>query len=169
MVALYCTQTLTIVGGFISVIIFASKRVTEGIKSTQESCVVHFFFLLLLPKAKCLPFFSHRLRAQGLHISEKGISIKTNKRFDRDDYVDATQRSVALSNSVYREIERFSSRFGTPTGVLSRRCPRFRLVVPTPTLRQRAQVQAPSHHALPDVKILVLSSPRTPGRTRKGG
>lgn len=35
------------------------------------------------------------LKTRGLTISDKGVSIKTSKRFDREDYVDATQRYVS--------------------------------------------------------------------------
>jgi hypothetical protein len=34
------------------------------------------------------------LQSRGISISDKGVSIKTSKRFDREDYVDATQRSA---------------------------------------------------------------------------
>ena len=34
------------------------------------------------------------LKTKGLDISDKGVSIKTQKRFDRENYVDATQRCV---------------------------------------------------------------------------
>ena len=36
------------------------------------------------------------LKAKGLDISAHGVSIKTEKRFDREHYVDATQRCVGI-------------------------------------------------------------------------
>jgi len=34
------------------------------------------------------------LKTKGVHITDKGVSVKTSKRFDREDYVDATQRGI---------------------------------------------------------------------------
>ncbi|KAG2155255.1 uncharacterized protein EDB93DRAFT_1101827 [Suillus bovinus] len=34
------------------------------------------------------------LQDRGISISDKGVSIKTSKRFDRENYVDATQRGI---------------------------------------------------------------------------
>lgn len=39
------------------------------------------------------------LANKGLHVSDKGVSVKTSKRFDREDYVDATQRYVTSSSA----------------------------------------------------------------------
>lgn len=36
----------------------------------------------------------NRLKEKGLDISDKGVSVKTTKRLNREDYVDATQRCV---------------------------------------------------------------------------
>jgi hypothetical protein len=33
-----------------------------------------------------------RLKESGLHISDSGLAVKTSKHFNREDYVDATQR-----------------------------------------------------------------------------
>ncbi|KAF9231736.1 hypothetical protein BU15DRAFT_55800 [Melanogaster broomeanus] len=33
-----------------------------------------------------------RLEGKGIRISDKGVSVKTQRRFDREDYVDATPR-----------------------------------------------------------------------------
>ena len=40
---------------------------------------------------------SHRLAQKGLTITDHGVSVKTEGRFDREDYVDATQRFLAFS------------------------------------------------------------------------
>lgn len=37
---------------------------------------------------------SSRLGKKGLHITPSGLSVKTDKRFDREDYIDATQRGI---------------------------------------------------------------------------
>lgn len=34
----------------------------------------------------------YSLKNKGLHISDKGVSVKTSSRFNREDYLDATQR-----------------------------------------------------------------------------
>lgn len=42
-----------------------------------------------------MPIF--RLKKRGLDITEAGVSVKTNKRLDRDDYLAATGRCVNKS------------------------------------------------------------------------
>lgn len=39
----------------------------------------------------------NRMKDKGYDISHKGVSIKTTRRFDRQDYIDATQRYVCLT------------------------------------------------------------------------
>lgn len=63
--------TVTIVGGVIYGILFIMKQISQGVESTKE-----------------------KLKDRGLTISDKGVSVKTSKRFDREDYVDATQRGL---------------------------------------------------------------------------
>ena len=41
-------------------------------------------------------FFLYRMKDKGYEVSDKGVSIKTSKRFDRQDYIDATQRYVRV-------------------------------------------------------------------------
>ena len=41
-------------------------------------------------------FFLYRMKDKGYEVSGKGVSIKTSKRFDRQDYIDATQRYVRV-------------------------------------------------------------------------
>ncbi|KAG6337179.1 hypothetical protein ID866_1893 [Astraeus odoratus] len=55
--------------GTILAIIYVARRITSSIQTTKES-----------------------LKSKGIAISDKGISVTTNKRFDREHYVDATQR-----------------------------------------------------------------------------
>lgn len=45
---------------------------------------------------------NNSLKSKGLVVNEHGMSVKTSKRFDRDDYVDATQRCAraCLSKAV---------------------------------------------------------------------
>jgi len=33
-----------------------------------------------------------QLKERGIHVSDKGVSVKTASRFNREDYIDATQR-----------------------------------------------------------------------------
>ncbi|KAJ3919576.1 hypothetical protein F5877DRAFT_2536, partial [Lentinula edodes] len=37
---------------------------------------------------------TNRLKEKGYEISDKGMSVKTSKRMNREDYVDATQRGL---------------------------------------------------------------------------
>jgi hypothetical protein len=74
--------TLAVFGGVIYGVIFVMKTVNEGVASTKES-----------------------LKAKGLHVTSSGVSVKTDKRFDRADYVDATQRGImnAMNASSFRK------------------------------------------------------------------
>jgi len=63
--------TIAVFGGVIFAIIFVMKSFNEGVASTKES-----------------------LKSHGLDVSASGVSVKTSGRFDREDYVDATQRSI---------------------------------------------------------------------------
>ncbi|KDR73082.1 hypothetical protein GALMADRAFT_252530 [Galerina marginata CBS 339.88] len=63
--------TITVFGGIIYGIIFVVRSINEGWSSTQAS-----------------------LKSKGLDISSSGVSVKTSKRFGREDYVDATQRNI---------------------------------------------------------------------------
>ncbi|KAH9850462.1 hypothetical protein C2E23DRAFT_835195 [Lenzites betulinus] len=61
--------TLTIIsalayGGFL-----AMKAISSAVESTKDS-----------------------LKTKGVNLSKNGVSVKTNKRYDREDYLDATQR-----------------------------------------------------------------------------
>jgi len=40
----------------------------------------------------------YRLKTRGISISKEGVSVKTDKRFDRERYLDATQRYVSISD-----------------------------------------------------------------------
>lgn len=48
------------------------------------------------------------LKDKGLHISDRGVSVKTTSRFNREDYVDATQRGFIKAMG--------ASSFGTTEG-----------------------------------------------------
>ncbi|EIN04517.1 hypothetical protein PUNSTDRAFT_55530 [Punctularia strigosozonata HHB-11173 SS5] len=56
--------------GTIGGVWFLSTRVNEGVKATKET-----------------------LKQKGVNLSDKGVSIKTQSRFTREDYIDATQRA----------------------------------------------------------------------------
>ncbi|KAF9231389.1 hypothetical protein BU15DRAFT_56189, partial [Melanogaster broomeanus] len=60
--------TLIFVGTMLGVV-YVVKQVSSGVKSGKES-----------------------RESKGICISDKGVSVETQKRFDREDYVDATQR-----------------------------------------------------------------------------
>ncbi|KAF9074586.1 hypothetical protein BDP27DRAFT_1316499 [Rhodocollybia butyracea] len=63
--------TIAVFGGVIYVILKLSGSVSEGVKSTKV-----------------------KLKEKGYDISDKGVSVKTSKRMNREDYVDATQRGL---------------------------------------------------------------------------
>ncbi|KJA18910.1 hypothetical protein HYPSUDRAFT_44758 [Hypholoma sublateritium FD-334 SS-4] len=73
--------TIAVFGGIIYGIIFVTKSINEGVASTKES-----------------------LKTKGFNVTASGMSIKTSKRFDREDYVDATQRGIvkAMQASSFR-------------------------------------------------------------------
>ncbi|KAF8995533.1 hypothetical protein BDQ17DRAFT_1365408 [Cyathus striatus] len=60
-----------IVGSSIYGVMYVMRVVSTGIESTKEN-----------------------LKKQGLEVSGSGVSIKTSKRFDRENYIDATQRGI---------------------------------------------------------------------------
>ncbi|KAF9039213.1 hypothetical protein BJ165DRAFT_1496846 [Panaeolus papilionaceus] len=76
--------TFGLFGGAIYLIVSVVQSINKGVSSTKES-----------------------LKAQGLHISENGVSVKTQRRFDREDYVDATQRGFvrAMNASSIRKAD----------------------------------------------------------------
>jgi len=63
--------TVAVFGGIIYVVLLVVRSVSQGVESAKEG-----------------------LKTKGLHITDKGVAVKTSKRFDREDYVDATQRGI---------------------------------------------------------------------------
>ncbi|KAJ7638361.1 hypothetical protein FB45DRAFT_826716 [Roridomyces roridus] len=74
--------TVAVFGGIIYAILLVSRSVDQGVQSAKEG-----------------------LKTKGLHITDQGLSVKTSKRFDREDYVDATQRGFvkAVNASSFRK------------------------------------------------------------------
>ncbi|RXW21878.1 hypothetical protein EST38_g3972 [Candolleomyces aberdarensis] len=66
-----------VVGAVIYGVMLASKSIDAGVASTKES-----------------------LKARGLDVSATGVSMRSDKRFDRQDYLDATQRYVPSFDSL---------------------------------------------------------------------
>ncbi|KAG2749368.1 hypothetical protein P692DRAFT_20833218 [Suillus brevipes Sb2] len=66
----FLTITSLFVGTILGVV-FIGKRISAAAQETKNS-----------------------LQTKGISISDKGVSIKTSRRFDRENYVDATQRGV---------------------------------------------------------------------------
>ncbi|KAK0201238.1 hypothetical protein DFS33DRAFT_1266425, partial [Desarmillaria ectypa] len=60
-----------ICGGIVYGILCASNSLSETVASTKE-----------------------KLKEKGYTVSDTGVSVKTSKRFGREDYVDATQRGL---------------------------------------------------------------------------
>ncbi|KAG2365960.1 hypothetical protein BDR07DRAFT_578880 [Suillus spraguei] len=72
----FLTTTSLFVGTILGVI-YIAKRLSEAAQNTKES-----------------------LENKGISISDKGVSIKTSKRLDRENYVDATQRLAPCHHAV---------------------------------------------------------------------
>lgn len=69
-VDVFSLSVTTIVSvGTILAVIYIARKITSTIAATKES-----------------------LKDRGISLSDRGVSIKTNKRFDMEHYVDATQR-----------------------------------------------------------------------------
>ncbi|KAJ7499426.1 hypothetical protein FB451DRAFT_976540, partial [Mycena latifolia] len=64
--------TIAVFGGIIYAVLLVVKSVSQGVESAKEGCSEN----------------------KGVNITDKGVSVKTSKRFDREDYVDATQRGL---------------------------------------------------------------------------
>ena len=96
--------TVAIFAGVIYGVIFATQLINSGVKSTKES-----------------------LKKQGVDISDHGVKVKTNKRFDREDYVDATQRGIikAMGAASFRRGDETSNP-GSPSGSAPRTTTRTR-------------------------------------------
>ncbi|KAJ4469307.1 hypothetical protein J3R30DRAFT_3409782 [Lentinula aciculospora] len=63
--------TIVIFAGIVYAVYTVVGSVSEGVKSTKD-----------------------KLKEKGYEISDKGMSVKTSKRMNREDYVDATQRGL---------------------------------------------------------------------------
>ncbi|KAF7320939.1 hypothetical protein HMN09_00180600 [Mycena chlorophos] len=63
--------TIAVFGGIIYVVLLVVRGVSQGVENAKEG-----------------------LKTKGVHITDKGVALKTDKRFDREDYVDATQRGL---------------------------------------------------------------------------
>ncbi|KAJ7667533.1 hypothetical protein DFH06DRAFT_1469489 [Mycena polygramma] len=63
--------TVSVFAGAVYVVLLVVRSVSQGVESAKEG-----------------------LKTKGVHITDKGVAVKTSKRFDREDYVDATQRGI---------------------------------------------------------------------------
>jgi len=74
--------TVAVFGGIVYAVLVVVRSVSQGVESAKEG-----------------------LKTKGVHITDKGVSVKTSKRFDREDYVDATQRNFvkAVNASSFRK------------------------------------------------------------------
>jgi len=73
--------TLSVCGGTVYGVLYVANMISKNIQAKKED-----------------------MKARGLTISRTGVSVKTSKRFDREDYVDATQRGLmkAVNASSFR-------------------------------------------------------------------
>ncbi|KAJ7477235.1 hypothetical protein B0H11DRAFT_1917179 [Mycena galericulata] len=90
--------TVAVFGGIIYAVLLVVRSVSQGVESAKEG-----------------------LKTKGLHITDKGVSVKTSKRFDREDYVDATQRGFvkAVNASSFRKGGADSTEHLSPTPLKS--------------------------------------------------
>ncbi|KAJ7666514.1 hypothetical protein B0H17DRAFT_1210561 [Mycena rosella] len=74
--------TIAVFGGIVYAVLMMVQSVSQGVASAKEG-----------------------LKTKGVNITDKGVSVKTSKRFDREDYVDATQRGLlkAVNASSFRK------------------------------------------------------------------
>ncbi|KAJ8090332.1 hypothetical protein PM082_018928 [Marasmius tenuissimus] len=74
--------TAAFFGGVIYGVLYLIRSVNEGIENTKG-----------------------KLKERGYDVSAGGVKVKTSKRFDREDYVDATQRGFvkAMEASSFRK------------------------------------------------------------------
>ncbi|KAF8814584.1 hypothetical protein BYT27DRAFT_7156730 [Phlegmacium glaucopus] len=78
------TATIGVIGGIIYGVIYVIHVIEDGWASTKQA-----------------------LKTKGLDVSKKGVSVKTSRRFDREDYLDATHRGIvrAVGASSFRKAE----------------------------------------------------------------
>ncbi|CAK5279391.1 unnamed protein product, partial [Mycena citricolor] len=62
--------TISVFAGIVYGALLLVRSVSQGIESAKEG-----------------------LKNKGMLVTDKGVEVKTSKRFDREDYVDATQRN----------------------------------------------------------------------------
>jgi len=74
--------TVTLLGGALYAIVYLVQAVNRGVARTKAD-----------------------LKSKGMDISSSGVSVKTDKNFDRQDYLDATQRGImrAMDASSFRQ------------------------------------------------------------------
>jgi hypothetical protein len=68
------------------------------------------------------------LKKKGLHITDSGVSVKTDRRFDREDYIDATQRSFikTMGAASFGQVDEHGNRIqGTTPPVSASHQPSF--------------------------------------------
>jgi len=64
----YLILTLGVLGGSVAVILFIVKRFTEFTNTTKE-----------------------KLKSRGYEISDQGVAVHTERRLDREDYIDKSR------------------------------------------------------------------------------
>jgi len=78
--------TASIFVGVVVGVAIGVKKISEAINNTKET-----------------------LKAKGVHISDKGVSVKTSSRMSREDYIDATQRGFINSIAATKKAGGFST------------------------------------------------------------
>ena len=88
-------QTITLFLGAIVGIVLFVRRISEFVNATKASYVSS----LHPPISSFLTSNSNRLQEKGWTVSNQGVSVRTSKRLDREDYIDATQRYARRSRT----------------------------------------------------------------------
>lgn len=85
-----------VLGGVIYGIIYVIQGIQATWASTKESYVTFGFVNNTAGDTPLTAHTSHchSLKTKGLNVSDTGISVKTSKRFDHEDYMEATRRCV---------------------------------------------------------------------------
>ncbi|EAU83743.1 hypothetical protein CC1G_05647 [Coprinopsis cinerea okayama7 len=86
--------TVGVIGTVVYGILYVVKAVNQGVESTKAS-----------------------LKERGLDVSSSGVSLKTSKHFDRQDYLDATQRGI-VNLVEASSVRRADGTISTPASIL---------------------------------------------------
>ena len=78
---------------------------SRSVRGHSSSLLTRTFrvYLYLLTNSSLTASYGS-LKERGVDVSQHGLSVKTDKKLDREHYLDATQRSVRCSSVIPRDI-----------------------------------------------------------------